>query len=202
MTNKKKYRKNSTLAYILVFVLIAALAGTFIGTIAKYIKQGEGSDSAGGAKFDFNIPGTIDLFKDSYLNVEADTDDKNIIAPGTGGSSAFVVTGTSEVAYKVSATVTVVYSEEWNGYAPLRFSLDGDSWTDLAGFQQALSTALTSEILAPNTAYSSTQTIYWEWPFYVSPENDVKDTAIGELAATGKIPSVTVTVEVVATQID
>ena len=197
-----KRRENNRKIYVVLLVLLFAVTSAFIGTLAKYATSDTVTDDTVAAKFGLNIPDSIDLFSDSYDNVDADVTGKKIIAPGTSGQSSFVVTGTSEVAYRVSANVSVVYSEEWNGYEPLLFSLNGDDWYDLADFQQRLSTALESEVMEPNEAYTSTHTIHWEWPFYVSAENDIKDTAMGVLAAGETVPNVVVNIEVTATQID
>ena len=199
MTKRQKSRKK-----VLIMLLILSVVATsaFIGTLAKYMTSGTVSDEAVVAKFGLNVPGTIDLFSDSYTNVKADTDGKKIIAPGTTGQYTFVVTGTSEVAYKVSADITVTYSEEWNGYAPLEFSVNGTSWTNLTDFKENLGNALASETIAPGEEYKSTQTIYWRWPFYVSDEKDISDTEMGVSAATETAPKVTVSIEVTAAQID
>ena len=199
MTRKKTTNRKPLIALL---VLLVVITGAFIGTLAKYVTSNNVSDGAVAAKFGLNIPGTIDLFSDSYNSVEADTEGKKIIAPGASGQNVFVVTGTSEVAYRVSAEVSVVYSEEWDGYAPLKFSLDGDIWTNLDDFQQELSAELESDIMAPNAEYTSTQTIHWKWPFDVSPADDVKDTAMGVMAAEGTFPKVTVDIKVTATQVD
>ena len=198
MTKKQKNRRAILIALLFLSVIVTS---AFIGTLAKYITSGTTSDDAVAAKFGLNIPNTIHLFSDSYTNVTADTSDKKIIAPGTTGFYNFVVTGTSEVAYKVSANITVTYSEQWNEYEPLEFSIDGTVWTSLDQFKTNLSTALQSETLSPNEAYSSTQAIHWRWPFHVSPENDIKDTEIGMAAATGTAPKVTITIEATAAQI-
>ena len=198
-TNEKRRNKKGL---ILLWALLAVVTCAFIGTLAKYTLSGDVSDDAAAAKFGLNIPTGIELFSSAYDNVGADIDGKKIIAPGTSGQSAFSVTGTSEVAYKVGADVAVVYSEEWDGYAPLLFSLDGEVWMDLAAFQQKLSTELASEVMEPNTAYESAQIIHWQWPFDVSSANDIKDTAMGVKAADGTVPEVTVNITVTATQID
>ena len=199
MTETKKNRK-ATL--ILLLVLLVAITSAFVGTLAKYMTSETVSDDTVVAKFGLNIPNSIDLFSDSYSNVKSDTDGKMIIAPGTSGHYNFAVTGTSEVAYTVSADITVTYSEEWDDYEPLKFSINGDDWTDLEDFKGNLSTALASNTMAPNETYSNAQTIYWRWPFHVSPENDIKDTAMGRLAVGGTAPQVTVNIEVTAAQVD
>ena len=198
MAKKRKNRKSILIA-LLILSVVATCA--FIGTLAKYITSGTVSDDAVVAKFGLDVPETINLFSDSYTNVKADVDGKKIIAPGTTGQYTFEVTGTSEVAYKVSANITVTYFEEWDGYAPLEFSVNGTTWTDLETFKANLSNALASEVMAPGEEYTNTQTIYWQWPFYVSDENDIRDTEMGVVAATGTAPKVTVGIEVTAAQI-
>ena len=195
----KKQNKRKTLL-IALLVLSVVATGALIGTLAKYVRTGNVADDAVAAKFGLNVPTAIDLFSDVYENVEADVKGKKIIAPGTSGQYTFQVTGTSEVAYTVSANIAVTYSEEWDGYAPLKFSINGTNWTDLEEFKTNLSNALASEIMQPGDAYANTQTIYWKWPFHVSDEYDIKDTLVGEAAATETAPKVTVNIEVIAAQ--
>jgi hypothetical protein len=197
-----KTKSNKKVLLIALLVLLIAITGAFIGTLARYITTNSVSDDAVVAKFKLDVPSTIDLFSDSYTNVEADSTGKKIIAPGTEGEYIFEVTGTSEVAYEISATVSVEYSAEWDNYAPLEFSLDGNTWINEAAFMTALEAVLDSEALEPNEPYTSTQTIYWKWPFHTSDENDVKDTAMGLKAATGTAPKVSVNFEVAAVQVD
>ena len=200
MTQKQKNKKTALIGLLILCVLAT---GAFIGTLAKYVTSQGVTDSANVAKFGLNIPTAINLFSDSYTNVKADVDGNRIIAPGTEGQYKFEVTGTSEVAYKVSADIMITYSEEWDGYAPLLFSINGTEWTDdLEEFQTNLSNALASEIMAPGDAYASTQTIHWKWPYHVSAELDIKDTEMGAIAATGTAPQVTVNIQVTATQVD
>ena len=200
MTQKQKNKK---MVFIGLLVLCVLATGAFIGTLAKYVTSGNVGDSADVAKFGLNIPTEISLFSDSYTNVKADVEGDKIIAPGTEGRYKFEVTGTSEVAYKVSADIAITYSEAWDGYTPLLFSLNGTDWTgDLAAFQTSLNSALDSEIMAPGAAYASEQTIHWQWPFHVSAELDIKDTQMGAIAATETAPEVTVSIQVTAAQID
>ena len=198
---KTKKRKNKKLVLLVLLLLLVAVTGAFIQTLAKYVIVENVEDGAVVAEFGLNIPNTIDLFSDSYTNVEADAEGKKIIAPGTSGQYVFSVTGTSEVAYQISADVTVAYSDEWNGYAPLQFSIDNETWTTLTLFEENLAAALATNVMAPNAIYSNAQIIYWRWPFYVSSENDIRDTEMGAAAAAGNIPSVTVSIEVTAQQV-
>ena len=199
MMEKKKNRKYMLLVLL---VLLVVITSALVGTIAKYITTEIVSDDAVTAKFELNIPNTVNLFSDSYTNVEADVEGKKIIAPGTTGQYMFEVSGTSEVAYTVEADISVTYSEEWSEYKPLEFSINGTTWTSLAVFETNLSNALESEVMAPNTQYASTQTIYWRWPFHVSSENDIKDTEMGVAAAEGTAPKVTIDLELTAVQVD
>jgi len=197
MTEKRKSKKFMLIVLLALFVVVAS---ALIGTLAKYMTSSTISDDAVAAKFGLNIPNTVDLFSDSYTNVLADTSGKKIVAPGTSGQYKFELTGTSEVSYKVSANITVAYSEEWNEYEPLEFSVNGTTWTNLEQFKTNLSSALESKTLLPNETYSNAQTIHWRWPFHTSTENDAKDTQMGITAAEGTAPEVTVSIEVIAAQ--
>jgi len=202
MTDRKEKRNHKALIITLLILVALLITGAFIGTMARFITSNTVSDNAVVARFGLGVPTNVDLFADSYTNVIANTDGKKIIAPGTEGSYSFEVSGTSEVAYRVSADVNVTYSEEWDGYAPLDFSLDGETWTSLANFEDALESVLASTTIAPNSEYSSNQTIFWRWPFFVSAENDILDTQMGVLSAETSAPAVTVNIVVTATQVD
>ena len=197
----KEKPKNKIAILITLLLLLVAVASTFMGTLAKYVSSNTVSEEARAAKFEFNAPTTISLFSDSYNNVTADEAGKKIVAPGTSGQYEFEVSGTSEVAFMVNVEIVVNYSDEWNGYEPLEFSIDGQTWTDFEQYKDDLAYALTSEVLPPNTPYSSTQTIHWRWPFSVSSENDLKDTLIGKAASEGEFPVVSVSITVIASQI-
>jgi hypothetical protein len=195
----KENRKSRRFLVIGLLVLLFAITSAFVGSLARYSTQKTVSDSTVVAKFGLNVPNEINLFSDSYTNVQADTDGKKIIAPGTQGQYTFNITGTSEVAYKVSANISIEYSEEWNSYAPLKFSINGETWTDFAAFKENLNTAMESGTVAPNATYTSTQTIYWQWPI---SEDDAKDNEVGYGAASGDAASVSMNIEVNAIQVD
>jgi len=206
MTKEKKKKKNM-IPIIAVLVFLVAVSSAFIGTLAKFVMTGDASDEAVVAEFGLEMPESIDLFSDSYTNIKANEDGKKIIAPGASGNYAFSVLGKAEVAYTVKADVKVTYSEEWDGYEPLEYSLDGEDWTNLEDFQEDLSTALGSEVIAPNAIYSGEQTIYWRWPFTVDGEDvkihNEKDTEMG-VAAVGAgeaAPKVIISIELTAEQV-
>jgi hypothetical protein len=195
-----RIRQNRKTILIALLILAVATTSAFVGTLAKYVTSSTGSDEAMVAKFELNIPNTINLFSESYTSVKSDEEGKKVIAPGTSGQYSFEVTGTSEVAYRVNANVAVTYSDGWNGYKPLRFSINGTKWTNLEDFNVNLSNALASGVMAPGQEYERTQTIYWEWPFYSTDEYDVKDTLVGKSAATQTAPKVNISVEAIAVQ--
>ena len=195
----KETRKRKRLLLIGLLVLLFAITTAFVGSLARYSTSKTVSDSAVVAKFGLNVPNEINLFSASYTNVQADTDGKKIIAPGTQGQYTFNVSGTAEVAYKVSSNISLSYSEEWGSYAPLKFSINGETWTDFAQFKDNLNSALESDVIAPNATYSGTQTIYWKWPI---SEDDAKDNEVGYAAATGTAPGVSINIEVNAIQVD
>jgi len=199
MLTKQKNKRTRLIALLALFVTVTSI---FIGTLAKYVTKETISDSAVVATFGLNIPNEINL--DSYTNVTADAEGKKIIAPGTTGHYDFTITGTSEVAYKVLADITLTYSDEWEDYEPLKFSFDGENWLDLATFKTTLSGLLESEELEPNETYTTEQAIHWEWPFHTSEENDIKDTALGVMSADSEqgTPSVTLSIKATAEQID
>lgn len=74
----------------------------------------------------------------------------------------------------------------------------------IAGIEEDLEAY--SAVYAANTDLSSDDvaglSISWEWPFYVSDENDVKDTALGDAAAAGNAATLDVAIGVTVTQID
>ena len=204
MTDKSIRRKSIIVSLLLILVVASA---AFIITLARYGTSSTVSDEANVAKFGLNIPNTISLFSDSY-NEEAilSGDGSNIIAPGATGTYDFEVTGTSEVAYKVDAVVSLTYSDQWDDYTPLLFSIDGENWTSFEVFQTNLKDALGSETLAPGESYTGTQSLHWKWPFSTNSENDIKDTALGVAAAAAEnpedMPSVTVAIEMTAVQVE
>ena len=73
----------------------------------------------------------------------------------------------------------------------------------IAGIQEDVEAL--SAVYAANTDLSTVDaslSIGWEWPFYVSDENDVKDTALGDQAAADNAATLEVTVGITVTQID
>ncbi len=138
------------------FLLVSTMATScFVGsTFAKYVSEGEGSDSARVAKWGVEVEVTGDGFKTEYgkddykSNVDGNTvissTEEKVVAPGTKGTFGGVkITGTPEVAVKVETTADVELSG-WNVasggefYCPLVFTV-GD--TTINGLDYSSSTA-------------------------------------------------------------
>lgn len=123
------------------FLLVSTMATScFVGsTFAKYVSEGEGSDSARVAKWGVKVEVTGDGFKTEYgkddyeSNVEGNTvissTTEKVVAPGTKGTFGGVkISGKPEVAVKVETTADVQLSG-WNVandgefYCPLKFTI-------------------------------------------------------------------------------
>ena len=138
------------------FLLVSTMATScFVGsTFAKYVSEGEGSDSARVAKWGVKVEVTGDGFKTEYgkddynSNVDGNTvissTEEKVVAPGTKGTFGGVkITGTPEVAVNVETIATVDLSG-WNVasggefYCPLKFTV-GD--TTINGLDYSKDTA-------------------------------------------------------------
>lgn len=194
-------------AFLFILTMISTCA--FATTFAKYTTSKSADDTARVAKFGVVINATGDkaMFKDVYSNGTKDTVDANgtykVVAPGTNVENAvtFTVTGTPEVAVKLTYTVdltltgweidykdgtTVVNGEE---YCPLVFTVsigttektyrignETGEYADIAALETALETdinKLTQEY-GPNHDLSSANdvTISWEWEFNETDGDD------------------------------
>lgn len=149
--SSKKMRTGAIL--LVVALVVSCVAG---GTLAKYVTEGQGNDSARVAKWGVKVEVTGGAFSTTYGkdNVSADasvggntvisSDEDNVVAPGTKGTFGGVkITGQPEVAVKVETTATVELSG-WNVgdggefYCPLVFKI-GD--TTINGLDYSSNTA-------------------------------------------------------------
>lgn len=235
MTKKKNVLMRSA-GLLLVLVLVTSC---FVGsTFAKYTVGGRGDDTARVAKFGVTLnAGAGEMFSKTYAktddsftlseNTVVSSDESKLVAPGTSGSMAeFGMTGTPEVAVRVSYDVKEFKLTNWttNGtdeYCPLVFTVNGVEYkigntgiTDVAGLQTAVKNAInayTKDYEAKQDLSGKTADnlqVSWAWAFEDTAvgayQTDAKDTALGNRAANnvadaGKIDfAVTMTV----TQID
>lgn len=205
---KNKMMRLASVLLILTLLTTCAISGTF----AKYTASATGTDTARVAKWSFKVGETdiattatftFDLFKtvteiDGTEEGDVSSNNSNrVIAPGTSGSFALVLTNLSEV----SAKYGIDYAVTNESNIPIEFSVDGTNWTtDLAD-------VVAHDVNTMLTAKTGTRaiTVQWRWAFtgaesenFTSAQTDSTDTALG---ATGTA-TVTVAAVVTATQVD
>lgn len=223
MTKKKNVLMRSA-GLLLVLVLVTSC---FVGsTFAKYTVGGNGSDSARVAKFGVNVTATGTMFAKEYA-----TDDRSagtitksvistdkVVAPGTKGNMAsMTLTGTPEVAVRVSYAVNKFELKGWTTdgtteYCPLVFTVGtanykiGDAGiTSVSDLQDKVTAAITaySKDYEANTDLSGVGAdslkVSWAWAF---EGDDAKDTALGSRAAEDKAATVELEITTTVTQID
>ena len=156
MQNRENAGKNKKTVLIIAIALLLVLALALGGfTFARYISQGNGSDSATVAKWGWTISADAGSFfgkkyagqglstvteGDENLSVKA-SGDSNVVAPGTTGSFTFSIGGSAEVASKITVALTgkdiVLKATVTTGepsasetttytYSPIKFSLQKD----------------------------------------------------------------------------
>lgn len=218
-------KKNWTLRAGVLMLALTLITSCFVGgTFAKYVTSDSGKDSARVAKFGVTVTGTGTMFATGY-----DADDgsytgvtvqstENVVAPGTSGNMAAVtITGTPEVAVRVTYSVTEFeLSDNWKDatdsyYCPLEITigtetLKGSSYTSTDLFEEAVKEkieGLTNDY-APGTDLSTKDAdnlaISWNWAF--DTNDDVKDTFLGDQAAEGNAATISLKFNTTVTQID
>lgn len=226
---QEKHKKNWVLRIASLALVFTLMSTCLLGsTLAKYITQGSGSDTARVAKWGVKITSGESLFDTKYKtddNTSADTGTYSVIssssdkvlAPGTSGTAAaFTVSGTPEVACTVDiSNATLTYSDAWTAvvgsYRPILWTL---KMTDSSGNTETIAeTSVVADLItalkdcsadyAPNTSLNQTYTISWAWPFSSTGNvNDTSDTALGDAAAVGADLKVNLNFTVNVTQID
>ena len=223
MTKKKNVLMRSA-GLLLVLVLVTSC---FVGsTFAKYTVGGTGSDTARVAKFGVNVTANGTMFAREYA-----TDDRSagtitksvistdkVVAPGTKGNMAsMTLTGTPEVAVRVSYAVNKFELKGWTTdgtteYCPLVFTVGTASYkigdagiTSVSDLQDKVKAAITaySKDYEANTDLSGVGTdslkVSWAWAF---EGDDAKDTALGSRAAEDKAATVELEITTTVTHID
>ena len=208
--------KKNTMMRVASVLLIAVLLSTcaISGTFAKYVTSASGNDSARVAEFGVRITANGETFKDTYKGIETGWESKNtvdgegedVVAPGTSGDMvSMILSGTPEVAVRVSYEVTTFDLNGWTlydgttEYCPIVFTINettyGTNDTN-ATVKRSSITALRDTIFAviegysreydPNTDLNDVAIqehslkISWSWAF---EGNNVKDTILGDKAA-------------------
>ncbi len=201
---------------VLALLTTCAISGTF----AKYTTESSGSDTARVAKWGIGTSeiSLDNLFSTTYSNVQSSTD-KDVIAPGTSGQASFKFMADNstapEVAYKLTVTTDgsacdTSISSNPNIQWKLGENGTWGSWSTLLTNIKALSgsSSGTQQYNAGQmpSGLNEEQTVYWQWVYSTTDAQDVKDTTMGNNAATAtseaNIDDVTLAIKVTATQVD
>ena len=153
-------------------------------------------------------------------SVHAENGTDYVVAPGTNGKlSAITIEGKPEVDVKVEYVGTVDlanWTVDGAFYCPLVFvitdrdgnveaTIDGSTYAEETVLEAAIATFINnfSAEYEANTDLSTVEdgslNISWQWPFYVSDDRDVKDTALGDAATAATIK---IDISCTVTQID
>ena len=235
--------KKNVMMRLASVLLVCVLLSTSVisGTFAKYVSEGSGNDTARVAKWGVTVTAESTMFATEYkthdgvftgaYSVDSSNTDK-LVAPGTDGKMiALAVTGTPEVATRISYTPEVTLGNNWidkddlsKFYCPIKVTivhnngnvtLCGLDYASAAEFETAIEDNITAATVdyAANTDLSKVNddlSVSWAWPFesdgsYLSnTQTDAKDTFLGDRAAgdLGNAGQITIDLTVTVTQID
>lgn len=217
---KNKMMRTASVLLVLTLLTVCVISGTF----AKYVSEGNGTDTARVAKWGVEVTGNGTTFAKTYakddnkfsLDTNSVVSTANVVAPGTKGAMAtMTLNGTPEVAVRVNYTGSFALDDNWSVdgvfYCPLVIKVkSAEGTTEIkqtadintaAKFNDAVNAAITaySKDYKAGTNLSTVGpdalTVTWEWPF---DGNDTKDTKLGDAAAA----QVTLAVKTTVTQID
>ena len=223
--------KKNTMMRVASALLVAVLLTTcaISGTFAKYVTSADATDSARVAKFGVAIDANGSTFAKEYKTHDTDytslytnsvvSTTDNVVAPGTSGAMAsMTLSGTPEVAVKVTYEADFAISGNWTVdggafYCPLVINVegtlvDGKNFTSAAAFESEVERLINgwTKSYKAGTDLSDVDTdavsVSWEWPFSTSTDNDAKDTWLGNQAAAGNAATVALTIVTTVTQID
>lgn len=208
----------------ILFILTMISTCAFSTTFAKYVTSDEATDTARVAKWgvEVNLAG-FEMYDTNYDGTVISSTTDKLVAPGTGSELAGIsITGKPEVKVEVKYEATLVLDEEeWkigsDEYCPIIFTVNTETYgtndtnathksTDIAALIVAVEEAIeayTAEYDANadlNTA--TTPSVSWAWAYSTSDANDVKDTALGDAAAAGNAPTISLELTVTVTQVD
>lgn len=202
------------------------------GTFAKYVTSETGTDSARVAKWGVTIQANGTTFAKKYNNGPdtAGTQvvsEVKVVAPGTNGTMAKMeLSGTPEVKVRVKydATLELVGWNLYGGeeYCPIIITV-GDKTYGLNSIYASdasvavkcaditeLKSKVVGAIAAYNAVYAANQDlsaaavktpdVSWKWPY--ENGNDSADTYLGNQAAIGNAPTITLTITTTVEQVD
>ena len=203
----------------ILFILTMISTCAFSTTFAKYVTSAEGTDTARVAKWGVVVNSTgFKMYDTNYDGTVISSTSDKLVAPGTrSGLAGISITGTPEVKVEVKYEATLVLDkEEWkigsDEYCPIIFTVNtatygtndttatnkSDNIADLIVAVEAAIEDYTAEYDANvNLAkFAETPSVSWAWNF---EGNDVKDTALGNLATA---PTIGLTIVTTVTQVD
>lgn len=205
--------------------------GTDSARVAKWGVEVIANGSAFGY-FYKSAEGTISSEYEAATDSVASSNGEKLVAPGTGDEVvAMSITGRPEVDVSVQYTATVTltgwtYDDDNDPstseveYCPIYFTVDGKTYgiagntavdldlgyTTVAELQNAVANAIAaySDEYEANTYLTSVATpdVSWNWDYYSSADNDVKDTALGDKAADDAAATIEIVITTTVTQID
>lgn len=222
MTTKKNWTMRAAVLMLALVLITSCFVG---GTFAKYVTSGKGEDTARVAKFGVEITANGSTFAESYnndKNVTTVAASEKVVAPGTKGDMvSMTLSGTPEVAVKVTYEAAVTLNDKWTVnneyYCPLKIKIGDDTLYGLAydnadAFAKAINDKINdySKEYAPNTKLDDKNAdslkVSWQWDFEGTDENgqtDEKDTALGDAAVKeDDAAKITIVVTTTVTQID
>ncbi len=217
-------KKNNTMR-VAAGLAVAALLSTCLvsGTFAKYTTSKASTDTARVAKFGVEVvPTSNSMFKTSYATTDENgytgnsvvtSNEDNVVAPGTeGGLDNVTVTGTPEVAVRVTNSAEVQltgWTVDNKDYCPLEVTVGTTTlkgtdakYKSVADFENAIKTAIDAfwADYTPGTDLSNERNacpvVTWRWAF--NGNDDAKDTKLGDAGSAKVNIKITTTV----TQID
>lgn len=233
-------RKNHTLKLAGILLALVLVTSCFVGgTFAKYVTSGTGKDTARVAKFGVKVTANGSTFAEEYAtddgavvgtiakSVVSSQNKVKVVAPGTKGDMvSMTLSGSAEVAVKVTYEATVNLGDKWVAdgayYCPLVITVNGEdikgldyeTATDFAAAVKAKIDGYTKNYVA-NTNFSGDKAaeykndslkVSWAWAFEDNAENakqtDEKDTILGDAAAGNNAAEISLQVVTTVTQID
>ena len=229
----QKTKKNWALRAMFLALAFTLISTCLLGgTMAKYTTTGSGTYKARIAKWGVEVNATgFGFFSDTYAKdddsytlvtntvISAGGTSDKVVAPGTSGSAGTItISGTPEVASRVTFAVDTTASGIFVGtnktawtvansvaYEPILWSVSGSGITPVTdGTFADLLTALGQFKVdfEPNVSIATalnTVNITWKWPYSVNATNDDRDTFLGNYGANYTI---VLAFDVVVTQID
>lgn len=226
---KNKMMRIASVLLVAVLMSTCAISGTFAkyvteaeGTDSARVAKWGVTITANGETFAEKYDDAADA---AGTKVVSSVTGEDVLAPGTNGSlAAMTLAGTPEVAVNVKYEATLVLSNwtlaDGSEYCPIVFTVNGATYgtndtdaTNKSATVADLITAVQTAIGNYSKDYPANQDlsvegtvatpdVSWAWAFYTDDAHDEKDTYLGDKAATGTAPEITLTIKTTITQID